>query len=119
MPLLDIDPLTGAVETMEYDPVGKGLLITRTENVDALLDANANVANDHSQRWRGTDNDFWFVARVSMTTLYDWLVEYNKGKGPDDQVKSPFETHAGWERFMYGRLNSSEYHKLKTAPVTI
>lgn len=120
MALLDIDPLSGAIETMEYDPIRKGLTITRTENVDALLDANTNVANDHSQRWRGADNDFWFVARVSMTTLYEWLQEYNKDKAPADRVKSPFDTsNDGWTRFQYGRLNSSDYRKLKTAPVTI
>ena len=117
--LLDIDPLTGAVETMEYDHHKKGLIITRTENVDAVLDANTNVANDCGERWRGADNDFWFVARVSMTTLYEWLVEFNAGKAPADRVKSPFDTHQAWEKFMYGRLNSSDYRKLRTAPVAI
>lgn len=119
MPLLDIDPLTGAVETMEYDHATKRLLITRTETVDPVLDANTNVYNDHAQRWRGADNDFWFVARMSMQTLYEWLVEFNADKAPADRVKSPFDTHAEWERFMYGRLNSSEFRKLKTAPVRI
>jgi len=119
MALLDIDPLSGAVETMQYDPIGKGLLITRTENVDAVLDANTAAYNDHGERWRGEDNDFWFVARVSMTTLYEWLQEFNKGKPPADQVRNPLVTHGEWERFLYGRLNSSDYRKLKTAPVTI
>lgn len=119
MPLLDIDPLSGAVETMEYDHVGKGLVITRTVDDEHVLAANAESYNDSSQQWRGSDNSFWHVARIDMTVLFAWLREFNEKRGPGDKVQDPFNPHDEWERFLYGRLNSNEYTKLRTAPVRI
>jgi hypothetical protein len=115
--LLDIDPLTGAISTMQYDHGTKGLTITRTENVDAILDANTESFNDSGERWRGDNNDFWHYARVPMTTLFAWLQEFNQTRGPGDQVKDPFRPHDEWEKWLYGRLNSGEFRKLRTAPI--
>lgn len=117
--LLDIDPLSGAASMMDYDTVTKDLIVTRKQNVDALLDANVASYNDSGQAWRGADNDFWHVATVPMDTLYGWLQEFNAGKPIEDCLHSPFFPNDEWERFMYGRLNMSEYRKLRTAPVTI
>lgn len=117
--LLDIDPLTGAIETMQYDHVGKGLTITRTEQVDHILDANTASFNDSGQGWRGQDNDFWHVARVPLTTLFAWLQEFNTNRGPGDQVRDPFNPHEEWDAFVYRRLNCSDFRKLKTAPVNV
>ncbi len=117
--LLDIDPLTGAIETMDYDHVTKGLTITRTENVDGILDRNTRIYNDAGQSWRGDDNDMWHVASIPLTTLYAWLQDFNAGKTPDACLQSPFATDPSWDRFIYGRLNSNEFRKLRTAPVNI
>lgn len=117
--LLDIDPLTGAIETMAYDHATETLTITRSENVDAILAANEVSYNDSSQAWRGDGNDFWHAARIPLTTLYAWLTEFNASRSPDTQVKDPFNPHEEWERFMYARLNSSDYRKLKTAPIRV
>lgn len=119
MPLLDIDPLTGAITTMQYDHATKGLTITRSENVDAILDANAESYNDGGQAWRGDDNDFWHVARVPLTTLFAWLHEFNANRSPDTRVKDPFCPHEEWDKWVWGRLNSGEYRKLRTAPVRV
>lgn len=120
MPLLDIDPLSGAIETMDYDPVTKALTILRTENVDAVLDANTESYNDGGQAWRGADNDFWHVGRIPMTLLFAWLQEFNKDKPEADKHRDPFDDkNPEWERFLYGRLNSNEFRKLKTAPVNV
>lgn len=117
--LLDIDPLTGAVETMTYDHNTKGLVITRTEEVDHILDANTASYNDSGQKWRGDDNDFWHVARVPLTTLHAWFLEFNEKLGPGDKLHDPFTPRDDWDKFVYGRLNSGEFRKLKTAPVNI
>lgn len=119
MPFLDIDPLTGAIETMHYDHATKGLVITRTEQVDHILDANTASYNDAGQGWRGDDNDFWHVARIPLTTLFAWLQEFNATRSPDTRVTDPFRPHEEWEKWMYARLNSSDYRKLKTAPVHV
>lgn len=119
MPLLDIDPLTGAVETMAYDHNTKGLTITRTENVDAILDANTVSFNDSGQGWRGADDDFWHVARVPLTMLFAWMREFNEPRSPELRIKDPFCPHEDWDKWMWAKLNSSDFRKLKTAPVHV
>lgn len=120
MRLLDIDPLTGAVETFEYDAVAGHSIVTRTEDVDHILDLNQasyNEGKGKSASWRGDDNDFWFVGRIPLTLLQSWLDEFNAARPGQDKLYSFLIENEEWERFMYGRWNSSEYRKLKTAPV--
>lgn len=117
--LLDIDPLTDAIETMQYDHSTGQLQITRSENVDAILDANTASYNDSGQAWRGDDNDFWHAARIPLTTLFEWLQDFNKGRPSECRLRDPFSTHEEWDRFVFGRLNSSEYRKLMTAPIHV
>lgn len=117
--LLDIDPLTGAVETMHYDHATKGLTITRTENVDAILAANEASYNDSSERWRGNDNDFWHAGRIPLTTLFEWLQDFNRNRPFDAWVKDPYSPNEEWDKFFYRRFNSSDYRKLKTAPINV
>ncbi len=119
--LLDICPLTGAVEMFDYDPVTKTSCITRTENVDALLDRNAASFNQGLSRtatWRGDDNDFWHVGSVPLTELQRWLNEFNASRAQADKVYSFLDENEEWERFMYARWNDADYRKLKTAPVS-
>lgn len=118
--LFDIDPLTGAVETFEWHESEKAYTITRTENVDHILDLNAATRNEGKGKdasWRGDDNDFWHVGRVPLTELQSWLNEFNAKRAPADKIYSFLEENEEWERFMYGRWNSSDYYKFKTAPV--
>lgn len=118
--LFDIDPLTGAVETFEYHPNEKAYTITRTENVDAILDLNAvsyNQGKAKDATWRGDDNDFWHVGRVPMTELQRWLNEFNASRSQADKIYSFLSEDEEWEKFMYRRWNDSDYRKFKTAPV--
>lgn len=117
--LLDIDPLTGAIETMEYDHSTGLLGVTRSENVDAILEANTRSFNDGGQAWRGDDNDFWHVARIPLTTLFAWLQEFNANRSPDSWVHDPFNPHPEWDKFVERRLNSGDFRKLRTAPVNV
>ena len=51
--------------------------------------------------------------------LYAWLHEFNASRSPDTRVKDPFNDHPEWEKWMYAKLNSSDFRKLKTAPVHV
>ena len=118
--LFDICPLTGAVETFDYDATSKSYTITRTEQVDHILDLNARSYNEGkaaNASWRGDDNDFWHVGRVPLTELQRWLNEFNARRAPADKIYSFLEENEEWERFMYGRWNDPDYKRLKTAPV--
>lgn len=117
--LLDIDPLTGAIEMMDYDHDTGLLQITRSEQVDHILDANTSSYNDSSQKWRGDNNDFWHVGRIPLTMLFAWFHEFNALRGPGSKLHDPFEDNPEWEKWMYAKLNSSDFRKLKTAPVHV
>lgn len=117
--LLDIDPLSGALSSMQYDHNTKDLIITKRQNVDALLDRNVASYNDPGQGWRGADNDFWHVASVDLVTLMDWLSEFNAPRAPDCRLTSPFLPDDEWGAFMDAKLNSSDFRKFRTAPVRI
>lgn len=118
--LLDIDPLTGAIETFDFDQATGTSIITRTENVDTILDLNARSYNEGkaaNASWRGEDNDFWHVGRVPLTELQRWLNDFNATRAPADKIYSFLTENEEWERFMYARWNDPDYRKLKTAPV--
>lgn len=117
--LLDIDPLTGAIETMQYDHSTGLLQITRTEQVDHILDANTASYNDPTQAWRGEKNDFWHVGRIPLTMLFAWFHEFNASRAEGSKLHDPFEDNPEWESWLYARLNCSDYRKLKTAPVNV
>lgn len=113
--LFDVDPLSGAVERISFSD--GSLLITRTENVQAVLDANAELRA--SNAWRGADNTMWHVATVPQTVLDGWLKDFNRGKPSQERLFSWLDPRDDWQTFMWRRLNSSEYYKLKTAPVHV
>jgi hypothetical protein len=115
--LIDIDPIFGTKETMLYDPSSKTMLTTVTQNVDALLDRNTAIYN--SQDWRGEDNDFWFVASVPLVTLEAWRREFNSVRPADCRLQSILNNNDEWESFIWLRLNSSDFRKLRTAPVRV
>lgn len=114
--LLDIDPLSGALEEMSYDHTTGKLTIRRTENVQAVLDANEAVRNGSDEAWRGADNTMWHVASIPMTVLQGWLKEFNLPRPRADKVLSPLDPNEDWQTFMWRRLQSSEYYKFKLTP---
>ncbi len=117
MPLLDIDPLTGAVEHFHYDHDSKRSVITRTRNVDTTLDLNTWALNNSDKTWKG--RDLWHVASVPEDLVWAWMLEFNEPRSLDERLTSPFDKNADWERFQWARLNSGEFRKLRTAPVVV
>lgn len=119
--LIDVDPLSGAVETVTYDLATRSLVTTREENVDALLTANTERYNDVDRYRRGIKNSFLHVGSISLTTLYAWMQEFNASKRREDWLHSPFVygSRAGdpdWDKFVDRKLNCSDFRKLRTAP---
>ena len=120
MPLIEIDPLTGDLERYDYDHTAQTMTFTKSRNVDGLLDSNTESFNDSSQAWRGQNNDMWRVASVDLVVLQGWLNEFNSVRPQDSKVRSIYVTdNPEWEKFVMFRLNSSDFRKLKTAPVRI
>lgn len=119
MPLLDIDPLTGAVSSMQFDRSTKALTITRERNIDATLDLNAWAFNNSDKTWRGENGDLWHYASVPEEMVWSWMLEFNAVRPECERIHSPFVRNKDWETFQMRRLNSSEYRKLRTAPVIV
>lgn len=115
--LLDIDPLSGATEYMDYDETTGSLLITRTEDVQAQLDANEWARNDVSKPWRLADGSMWHVGSIPMTVMQGWLHDFNVGRPAAEKVRSSLDPNEEWQTFFWLRFNSSDYYKFKTAPV--
>lgn len=122
MTLVEIDPLTGALERYEYDHSSQSMIFTKTQNVDSVLELNAESYNQGTSRnadWRGVDNDMWHVASVPLVTLQSWLNEFNSVRPEGAKHRSIYAPDDEWDKFVLMRLDSSDYRKLKTAPVTI
>lgn len=107
--LLDVSPW-GAKRTLSKQD-GQ-YVITQTADISAVLDEN--VANYNDGIHRGEDNTFWHMARVPLDVLEMWLREYTKATGR--LLFSPFADDEHWNTWVFARLNSSEYRKLRTSP---
>ena len=114
--LLDIDPLTGAVEMMDYDTQTGKLLVTRTQEIGDIIDMNEVVRNDSAEAWRGADNSMWHVGAIPEVVFSDWLKAFNVGRVGDDRVRSTIDPNPEWQRFWWARFNSSDYYKFKLTP---
>lgn len=107
--LLDVNPW-GIRTEFQYDKVTKQSTIVQTQNVDAILDNNKEFAN--AGGYKGEEGDFWHVASIPLVELEKWLREYRLETGR--VLFSPFVNDEDWERWMYRRLDSSDYRALRT-----
>lgn len=105
--LLDVNPW-GIVETMTYDHATGSLIIKTEQNVGAILDNNAELQSAGFDR----KSDMWPIASVPLTVLTGWMREYEAQSGR--RIGDPFKVDEDWERFVYGRLDSNEFRKLRT-----
>jgi hypothetical protein len=72
--LLDIDPLSGAIETFDYDEHTDTIIIKRTCDVQPIIDRNKELDN-HSDGWVGEGRDMRLAASIPTEVAYKWLVE--------------------------------------------
>lgn len=104
--LLDVDPW-GGVQTMSYDHASGKLTIAQTTDIQAILDNNHELASGFTKK-----GDWWPIASVPLVVLHDWMKEYEASTGR--QIGSPFSEDEDWNAFVYGRLDSNEFRKLRT-----
>ncbi len=104
--LLDVDPW-GGVQTMSYDHQTGNLTIAQTRNIQAILDNNHELAAGFQKK-----GDWWPIASVPLEVLFDWMKEYEASSGRT--IGSPFSEDEDWNAFVYGRLDSNEFYKLRT-----
>lgn len=115
--LLDSDPFTGVETWATYDREKDSLVIRRTQFTAPIWEANKASFNDSSQKWRGDENDFWHVASIPFAVLEAWAREWAEHTG--QTFVDPFGNDPDFNRFIKGRLNSSDWRGLRTAPVRI
>lgn len=104
--LLSTDPLNRAWTTFELDSDGETIVIRRyweSDDVQAVLDANAQQANHVEQK-----GDMRQAARIPDIVQYEWLTKHG--------VRSWDPNHAEKVREL---LNSNEYHRLRCWSGTI
>jgi hypothetical protein len=106
----DQDPLTGAVETFDYDEMTETAVIhRRSVDLTPLLDANKEMAN-HGTRSRAApgEMDVRLEARLTPEIQLLWLQKHG--------VRAWDKNHAeGVKRL----LNSNEYRYLRTSNVIL
>lgn len=66
--LLDIDPLTGAVETYYYDDADEQFFIERVEDITPLIEHNRWLDRNAPGNWKG---EFHRVATIPATVVAD------------------------------------------------
>ncbi len=101
--LLDYDPLRGIAAWWRYEPHTDSAIITHTQDVSSVLEANKRAANDDEKTKRGIKRDWWKVASIPDIVWLKWKQE----KGVD--IFDQSHTDA-----ILKLLNDPEYRYLKT-----
>ena len=76
--LLDVDPLSGAVETAEYDEGEDVLVVHRSADVQPVIDRNKELANHGTWHDRAPSEgpDMRLAASIPIEVAYLWLQRY-------------------------------------------
>ena len=101
--LLDYDPLTGVSCWFEYQHAEDRMVLTHTQDVSSILDANKAQANDDDKTKRGWKNDWWKYASVPAIVEIEWMQKYG--------VKIDNPAHS---KKVFQLLNHPDYRYLKT-----
>jgi hypothetical protein len=104
--LLDIDPVSGLVETFDQDKMTGKITVRKFQEVDTLFAENAVLRNSARSGWQG---DFHKVASIPLITVEMWWEEL-KAKGlpnPDPFCKDN-------KQWLVAKLNSRDWQKLRT-----
>ena len=115
--LLNADPFTGVDTIATYDRETDSLIIKREQWTAPIWELNKASYNDTDQRWRGESNEMWHVASVPLIVLEGWAREWAEHTGK--VFVDPFGNDPDFNRFIKGRLNSSDWRGLRTAPVRV
>jgi hypothetical protein len=101
---LDHDPLTGAVETFEYDELADLITIHRKADVGPIIETNKRLQTaDGFTGWTGPEKDMRLAARIPIEIVNLWRQLYGI-----DAMK------AEHGQAVLRLLNSSEWRYLRT-----
>jgi len=101
--ILDIDPLSGAIETFDYDEASDTIIIRRRCDVQPVIDRNKELASERDGGWVGKGRDVRLAASIPVEVAYKWLNELG--------VSVWKKEHWPAVRKL---LNSNEYQHLRT-----
>ena len=101
--LLDVDPLSGAIETFDYDEHTDTIIIKRSCDVQPIIDRNKELQGERDGGWVGKGRDVRLAASIPTEVAYKWLVE----KGVNCWKKEHWPA-------VRKLLNSNEYMYLRT-----
>lgn len=104
--LFDVDRHSGVIEHIGKNDKGN-IVIQRTQNTNAILDANRQEMNGNvSTGWKG---DMHKVASIPLIIIDQWREELKaKGASNSDPL------HKDNRAYFIAKINSSEWSKLRT-----
>ena len=100
---LDHDPLTGAVETFEYDEMADRCIIHRKADVGPIIETNKRLQTSDCTGWTGPEKDMRLAARIPIDVALLWKQLY----GVDVML-------AEHGQAVLRLLNSNEWRYLRT-----
>jgi len=104
--ILDIDPVSGMVETFDQDKMTGKIAVKKIQEVDTLFNSNANERKAAGQGWKG---EFHKVASVPLVVVEMWREELKaEGRSNPD----PFAKEN--KMWLVAKLNSRDFQKLRT-----
>lgn len=105
--LLDIDPLSGAVETFAYDDASDTAVIHRSADVEPIIERNKALAREgRGPRVTGDRLDMRLAASIPIEITYLWMQKYG--------IRAWDRNH--WPA-VKRLLNSNEWRYLRTSEI--
>ena len=113
--VLNYDPISGVSTVWMWDDKLQRMVVRYTADIEPLTEQNGRLFNE----WDASNKrkEFWHVADVDNITLHRWGVDAGLkfGKRPGE-VRWLGPEHS---EVIKRNLNSSDFRKFKTAPVTL
>jgi len=72
---LNYNSFTGSVETFDYDEETNTVILKRTCDITAIIDANKARQSERDGGWVGQGRDMRLAAQIPIELAYKWLVE--------------------------------------------
>lgn len=103
--LLDYDHMTGVAEHFHKDPMTGKITISKTQDVQSVMDAAAQKRSDNNG-WQG---EMHHVASIPVIVIDIWREEL-KAKGAPNPDPLAKENKA----FLIAKINNSEFSRFRT-----
>lgn len=104
--IVDYDPYTGITETYHKDAMTGQISIHKTQDISALTNINTIQRNEASSGWK---EEFHKVASIPLTIIDMWREELKREGRSDPNPLAKCN-----EKWFIGKINSSDFLKLRT-----